>query len=74
MRQGGRVELVRQAAGFRDRLLEQVGDRRGQLLRVAIALDPAGQETQMELGRRQQLLQIVVQDLGQSFALAVLRL
>jgi hypothetical protein len=69
-----RTELVRQAAGRVNRLLEQLIYVLGDVLQGLVVLEPAPQNMKVERRGRQDLLQIVVQNLGEAFALAVLRL
>ncbi len=58
-----RTELVRQAAGFLNRVLEHVIDLGDNCLFRRVAPDPVAQHLQVELRRGQLLLQIIVQDL-----------
>ena len=71
MVQHGRAQLVGQASRFRDGVAEHVIDLDGNRLLWRVALGSLAQDAQVELRRRQHLLQVVVQDFRQLPALAV---
>ena len=69
-----RTELVGQTARLLNRFFEDRVQLPDQLRRRRAALDTIVQQTQVELRPGQHLLQIVVEDLREALALAVLRL